>query len=232
MALPRCVRRVYDKGMKFLVTAGPTREHLDPVRFLSNRSTGRMGFAVAAAAAERGHAVTLVAGPVALSAPAGVRRVDVVSARAMLAEVQRLLPEHDVLVMTAAVADWRPKDCSALKLKKSAMHPVVELEPNPDILLTVRPLKGERIFVGFAAETGDPAAEARRKLEEKGLDLIVANDVTQPDAGFAVETNRVTLLSRDGEPVRLPLQSKLEVGRALIAWIEERGQRSEGRGQR
>lgn len=208
--------------MKILVTAGPTREHLDPVRFISNRSSGRMGFAVAAAAAERGHEVTLVAGPVELSAPAGVRRVDVVSARDMLDAVGRLLAGHDALVMAAAVADWRPKVCGTVKIKKSAMCPVLELEPNPDILKTLLPLKGDRVFVGFAAETGDPAAEARRKLADKGLDLIVANDVTLPGAGFEVDTNRVTFFAAGGEPVTLPLQSKLDVGRALIAWIEDR----------
>jgi len=120
--------------MNILITAGPTREHLDPVRFLSNRSTGKMGFAVAQAAAERGHAVTLIAGPVSLPTPAGVTRVDVVSARDMLEAVEKLLPGHDALVMSAAVADWRPKRASAGKLKKSDMNPVLELEPNPDIL--------------------------------------------------------------------------------------------------
>jgi phosphopantothenoylcysteine decarboxylase/phosphopantothenate--cysteine ligase len=207
--------------MNLLVTAGPTREHLDPVRFLSNRSTGKMGFAVAQAAAERGHAVTLVAGPVARPTPPGVTRVDVVSARDMLAAVQRLLPDHDALVMSAAVADWRPKAMSPAKLKKADMNPVVELEPNPDILRTIRPFKGNRLFVGFAAETGDPLAEARRKLASKGLDLIVANDVTQPDAGFAVDTNRVTFISAAEPPRALPLQSKLDVGRALVAWLEQ-----------
>jgi len=206
--------------MKLLITAGPTREHLDPVRFLSNRSTGKMGFAVAQAAAERGHAVTLVAGPVSLATPAGVARVDVVSALDMLAAVRRLLPSQDALVMAAAVADWRPKQMSGAKLKKSDMAPVVELEPNPDILKTVRPLKGGRLFVGFAAETGDPLAEARRKLESKGLDLIVANDVSRPDAGFAVDTNRVTLIPQGEPPCPLPLQSKLDVGRAIVAWLE------------
>jgi phosphopantothenoylcysteine decarboxylase/phosphopantothenate--cysteine ligase len=208
--------------MKILVTAGPTREHLDPVRFLSNRSTGRMGFATAAAAVERGHEVTLVAGPVALDTPAGVKRVDVVSACEMLEATRSSLAGHDALVMAAAVADWRPKICEAGKVKKSAMRPVIELEPNPDILKALLPLKGGRVFVGFAAETGDPTTEARRKLCDKGLDLIVANDVSLPDAGFAVETNRVTLFSLDAEPVTLPLLSKLEVGRALIAWIEDR----------
>ena len=208
--------------MNLLVTAGPTREHLDPVRFLSNRSTGKMGFAIAQAAAERGHAVTLIVGPVALPTPPGVTRADVVNARDMLAAVQRFLPDQDALVMCAAVADWRPKAMSDSKLKKADMRPVLELEPNPDILATIRPFKGNRLFVGFAAETGDPQAEALRKREAKGLDLIVANDVTQPDAGFAVDTNRVTFLSATEPPRALPLQSKLEVGHAIIDWLEQR----------
>ena len=206
--------------MNLLVTAGPTREHLDPVRFLSNRSTGKMGFAITQAAAARGHAVTLIAGPVSLPTPSGVSRVDVVSALDMLAAVQRLLPQQDALVMCAAVADWRPKLVSAIKLKKSDMRPVLELEPNPDILKTIRPLKGKRLFVGFAAETGDPLAEAQRKLESKGLDLIVANDVTQPDAGFAVDTNRVTLISASEPLTALPLLSKLDAGREIVLWLE------------
>ena len=206
--------------MKILITAGPTREHLDPVRFLSNRSTGKMGFAVAQAAAERGHAVTLVAGPVSLATPQGVVRVDVVSARDMLAAIRRLLPDQDALVMSAAVADWRPRQVSETKLKKSAMAPVIELEPNPDILKTVRPLKAHRLFVGFAAETGDPLAEAQRKLEAKGLDLIVANDVTRPDAGFAVDTNRVTFIAVAEDARSLPLLSKIDVGREIVAWVE------------
>ncbi len=206
--------------MKILITAGPTREHLDPVRFLSNRSTGKMGFAVAQAAAARGHTVTLIAGPVSLETPPNVIRVDVVSALDMLAAVQRLLPYHAALVMSAAVADWRPAQASAVKLKKADMRPVIELEPNPDILKTIRPLKDGRTFVGFAAETGDPLPEAQRKLEAKGLDLIVANDVTQPDAGFAVDTNRVTLLTASEPPRTLPLQSKLEVGREIVEWLE------------
>jgi phosphopantothenoylcysteine decarboxylase/phosphopantothenate--cysteine ligase len=208
------------KNMKILITAGPTREHLDPVRFLSNRSTGKMGFAIAQAAAERGHTVTLVAGPVSLPTPEHVLRVDVVSALDMLAAVQRLLPYQDALVMSAAVADWRPTEASATKLKKAEMRPVIELEPNPDILKTIRSQKGQRVFVGFAAETGDPIAEAVRKLETKGLDLIVANDVTQPDAGFAVDTNRVTFIAVAEDPRSLPLQSKIDVGREIVAWVE------------
>lgn len=207
--------------MKLLITAGPTREHLDPVRFLSNRSSGKMGFAVAQAAAERGHTVTLVAGPVALPTPEHVFRVDVVSALDMLAAVRRLLPCQHALVMCAAVADWRPKNQSGVKLKKAEMPPVIELEPNPDILKTLHPLKGGRPFVGFAAETGDPLAEAQRKLTGKGLDLIVANDVSRPDAGFEVDTNLVTFLTASEPPRALPLQSKLDVGRAIVAWIEQ-----------
>lgn len=206
--------------MKLLITAGPTREFIDPVRFISNPSTGKMGFAIAQAAVEKGHQVTLVAGPVSLPTPEHVLRVDVVSALDMLAVVQRLLPYQDALVMSAAVGDWRPATVSETKLKKADMRPVIELEPNPDILKTIRPQKERRVFVGFAAETGDPITEALRKLESKGLDLIVANDVTQPDAGFAVDTNRVSFVSAHEDPWSLPLQSKLEVGREIIAWVE------------
>jgi phosphopantothenoylcysteine decarboxylase/phosphopantothenate--cysteine ligase len=207
--------------MNILITAGPTREHLDPIRFLSNRSTGKMGFAVAQAAAERGHRVTLIAGPVSLTTPPGVTRIDVVSAREMLAAVQQALPEQDALVMSAAVADWRPACIAGTKLKKSEMAPVIQLEPNPDILKTIAPLKGPRLFVGFAAETGDPTAEAQRKLTTKGLDMIVANDVTAEGAGFAVDTNRVTFITASEKPRALPLQSKLDVGRAIIEWLEK-----------
>lgn len=209
--------------MRFLVSAGPTREHIDPVRFLSNRSTGRMGFAVAAAAAAAGHTVTLVTGPVALETPpGGIRRVDVISARDMLAALQERLPETDVLVMTAAVADWRPKHTAGTKLKKATMNPVIELEPNPDILATLAQAKAGRTFVGFAAETGDPLPEARRKLIAKGLDLIVANDVSRSDSGFAVDTNRVTLIGADGTFAPLPLLTKHEVACEIVKWCETR----------
>ena len=205
--------------LSILITAGPTREPLDPVRFLSNRSTGRMGFAIAQAAAEAGHTVTLIAGPVTLPTPPNVRRIDVTTALDMLAAVQRELPHADVLIASAAVADWRPETCSPTKLKKAGMDGTLRLVPNPDILKTIRPQKGARTFIGFAAETGEPTAEATRKLRDKGLDLIVANDVTAPDAGFAVDTNRVTLLYPDGRREPLPLQSKLHLAHHLIALL-------------
>jgi phosphopantothenoylcysteine decarboxylase/phosphopantothenate--cysteine ligase len=207
--------------MRLLVTAGPTREHLDPVRFLSNRSTGKMGFAIAQRAVARGHTVVLIAGPVSLPTPLGVTRVDVCSARDMLTAVEACLEDCAALVMCAAVADWRPRQCSAVKLKKRSMSATLALEPNPDILQTIRTRKHGRIFVGFAAETGDPRAEGLRKLTEKGLDLLVANDVSLPDAGFAVDTNRVTLLTRDGVEQTLPLLSKHDVADRILIWLEQ-----------
>jgi len=180
-----------------------------------------MGYAVASAALSRGHDVVLVSGPVSISPPDGVAFVDVVSARDMLEAVASRLSECDVLVMCAAVADWRPKAFSGMKLKKRGMSPVLELEPNPDILTEMRPLKNGKIYIGFAAETNDMLAEARGKLERKGLDMIVANDVTKPGAGFEVETNIVTFITADGaEP--LPLMSKADVATRIVAWAEKK----------
>ena len=240
--------------MRFIVTAGPTREHIDPVRFLSNPSTGRMGFAVARAARDADHEVTLIAGPVALKTPRGVRRVDVVSARDMLAAVQAELNIADanprrtdaincvppvksgllggaqlvapanatVLVMTAAVADWRPARCAPKKLKKSQMADTIRLVRNPDILKTLSrlPAKERPVLVGFAAETGNAVAEAGRKCHEKKLSLIVANDVTAPGAGFAVDTNRVAFVFPNGTAERLPLMTKRAVARRVVAAAE------------
>lgn len=179
-----------------------------------------MGYAVAMAAAARGHDVVLVSGPVALPPPAGVRVRRVETAADMLQAVQEELAACAVLVMTAAVADWRPRQVSTQKLKKSGGAPVLALEPTPDILATVRPLKGGRLFVGFAAETQQVLEEARRKLSAKGLDLVVANDVSRPDAGFEVETNQVTLLSADGGTEAWPLLPKTDVAARLVQWIE------------
>ena len=201
--------------MRVVVTAGPTREHLDPVRFLSNPSTGKMGFAIAAEAARRGHEVVLVAGPVALKTPKGVKRVDVVSAREMLREVRKSLPA-DVFVATAAVADWRPAKCAAKKLKKGEMSGVLKLVRNPDILKSVRaPVK-----VGFAAETNDVVAEASRKCREKRLAFIVANDVTKRGSGFGTDTNQVVLVFPDGTRRALPLMTKRRVAAEIFRVIE------------
>ena len=227
------------KRLRFVVTAGPTREHLDPVRFLSNPSTGKMGFAVARAAARRGHDVTLVAGPVSLKTPKGVRRVDVTSARDMLAAAEEALDgratvvRHSrknsrspltVFVATAAVADWRPAECAARKLKKGQMSGTLKLVRNPDILrtLSLRDRRGPRsaLFVGFAAETNDVLSEARRKCREKGLEMIVANDVTQKGTGFGTDTNRVTLVRKDGSVERLPLMSKAAVATRIVKECE------------
>jgi phosphopantothenoylcysteine decarboxylase/phosphopantothenate--cysteine ligase len=202
-----------------LITAGPTREALDPVRFISNRSTGKMGFALAEAAVAAGCKVTLIAGPVALPTPEGVTRIDIESARDLLAAVEAALPEADIYISTAAIADWRPETYSPTKLKKATMDGVIRLVPNPDVLKTIRPLKGNRLFVGFAAETGEPTQEATRKMREKGLDMIVANDVTAPGAGFAVDTNRVTLLFPDLTQETLPLMTKRALATTLIERI-------------
>ena len=222
--------------MKFVVTAGPTREYLDPVRFLSNPSTGKMGFAVARVAAMRGHEVVLVAGPVSLKTPKGVRRIDVTSAREMLAAVERELSQQapgTVFVSTAAVADWRPAKCAPRKLKKGQMSDTLKLVRNPDILKEIarrtktthsptRPLAHSPTYlVGFAAETNDVIAEALRKCREKNLDMIVANDVTEKGSGFGVDTNRVTLVRKDGSVDRLPLMTKLAVARRIVRECED-----------
>jgi len=208
--------------MHFLITAGPTREAIDPVRFLSNRSSGKMGYAMARAAVARDHTVQLISGPVALTAPQGVALTRVNSAADMLAAVRQHLAGCDVLVMAAAVADWRPRTFSKQKMKKAVTSSVLELERTPDILATLRADKGHRLFMGFAAETHEMLGEAQRKLVSKGLDVIVANDVSQTDAGFEVDTNRVTLLAAGGQPEPWPLLSKDEVAERLVQWLEMR----------
>lgn len=202
--------------MKLVVTAGPTREWIDPVRFLSNPSTGRMGFAVATAAARRGHEVTLVAGPVALPTPKGVRRINVTTAREMLAATEAAVLGADAFVATAAVADWRPAKTAASKLKKREMSSVLRLVRNPDILKTV----SCRVKVGFAAETDDVLAEAARKCREKHLAFIVANDVTEKGSGFGTTTNRVTFVYPDGARRALPLLSKRRVATEIVRAVE------------
>ena len=203
--------------MRVVVTAGPTREFIDPVRFLSNPSTGKMGFAIAAEAARRGCDAVLVAGPVALKTPRGVRRVDVVNARQMLREVRRELVREPrdgrpVLIAAAAVADWRPAKCASRKLKKREMSGTLELVRNPDVLLSARGCRK----IGFAAETGDAIAEASRKCREKGLEFVVANDVTEKGSGFGTDTDRVAFVFPDGRVERLPLMTKRMVARRIV----------------
>lgn len=212
-------------GVRVLVTAGGTREPLDPVRALTNRSSGKMGFAVAAEAARRGADTVLVAGPGALPTPAGVRRVDVETALEMRDAVRAGFPACDVAVMAAAVSDFRPARASERKIKKEDLPPeaglTLELVRNPDILEEISRERGRRIVVGFAAESHDVVAAGRRKLARKGCDLIVANDVSRRDAGFDSDTNAVVLIAPDGDVEELPLLPKREVAARLLDRIEK-----------
>ena len=203
-------------GEGVLVTAGPTREDIDPVRFLSNRSSGKMGYAVARAAARRGAKVVLVTGPTALETPGGVERIDVRSAEDMLRAVEARFPECTLAIFAAAVADYRAVEPSESKIKRTQDALTLRLEPNPDILATVAREKGERLVVGFAAETDNVAENARKKLAQKNADVMVANDVTAEGAGFDVDTNMVTLLSCDGRDLALPRLTKAEVAERIL----------------
>jgi phosphopantothenoylcysteine decarboxylase/phosphopantothenate--cysteine ligase len=195
-------------GEVVLVTAGPTREPLDPVRYLSNRSSGKMGYAIVEAAAARGAQVILVSGPTALPLPRGADVVHVETAQEMHDAVLAKLEAATVVIKAAAVADYRPKHVAGRKLKKDETVPAVTLESTPDILAEVGKRKGRRILVGFAAETEDLVANARKKLQRKNLDLMVANDVSQPGAGFDSDTNLVKILDARGGVEELPLQTK------------------------
>jgi phosphopantothenoylcysteine decarboxylase/phosphopantothenate--cysteine ligase len=207
-------------GRKIIITAGGTQEPLDPVRVLTNRSSGRQGYALAQVALDMGAHVTLITTPTSLIPPIGARLIRVETASQMLEAVQAELSESDALIMAAAVADFRPKNLSKDKIKKEGGIPQIELEGTEDILKTVagqgsgkiRP----RVVVGFAAESRDLLENATHKLQSKGLDFIAANDISASDAGFAVETNRVTLLFADGHQEGLPLMSKSEVAEVIL----------------
>lgn len=210
-------------GKHVLVTAGPTIEQLDPVRYFSNYSSGKMGFALARAALEAGAEVTLVSGPVSQSTPSGVNRVDVKSAEEMREVVLSHLPQADLIIKAAAVADYRPKQTWKQKIKKSANELTIVLEKTPDIASEIGQRKqAHQFFVGFAAETEQVAFHAQSKLERKRMDLIVANDVSKPGAGFGIDTNIVTVFDQQGEVVSLPQMNKIEVARQLIQLIGER----------
>ena len=205
------------EGQTVLLTAGPTQEAIDPVRYLTNRSSGRMGYAVAEAAAQRGAKVILVTGPTTLETPANVTRIDVRTAAEMLSAVEKHFAEASIAILAAAVADYRPANPAASKIKRSGEQGItLQLVPNTDILATMARKKGDRLVVGFAAETERVAENACKKLKDKNADLIVANDVTAEGAGFDVDTNVVTIFSRDGRDLPLPKLSKREVAHRIL----------------
>jgi len=206
--------------MQFLVTAGPTREPIDPVRFLSNRSSGKMGYAIARAALEAGHDVILVSGPVSLDAPAGLELIRVETALEMYEAVATAIGRADAAVFCAAVADYRIEEPAPGKIKKTEDRITLTLVKNPDILGSARTDFGFRgILAGFAAETGDLERHALEKLERKGCDLIVANDVSRTDIAFDRDDNEVTVFYRGGRRESLPLATKDEIARTLVARI-------------
>jgi phosphopantothenoylcysteine decarboxylase/phosphopantothenate--cysteine ligase len=210
------------RGRRIIVTAGSTREPIDPVRFISNRSSGKMGVAIAAAAWRRGADVTLIAGPLAVAAPVGVSVVDIETAAEMRDAVAAHLREADVLVMAAAPADFRPATVAEQKIKKTAAPSALALEPTDDILLATQELRNPAaIIVGFALETEAAVAGGRDKLRRKSLDLVVVNDATEPGAGFGVDTNRVTFVFGNGTPDEpLPLLAKSDVADAILDRVE------------
>ncbi len=213
------------EGQRILVTAGATREDIDPVRFLTNRSSGKMGYAIAEAAQRRGASVVLVSGPTNLAAPEGVDWVPVRSTESMRDAIRERAADANVIIMAAAVADYRPTATRSQKLKRVDTSITLDLEPTPDILAELgreqvrRP--GRRILVGFAAETDALAESARLKLARKGADVIVANDVTQEGAGFDTDTNIVTLFTRDGREIPLPKLSKFDVASRILDCVLE-----------
>ena len=205
------------EGLRVMVTAGPSREALDPVRYISNRSSGKMGYAIAQAAQKRGAEVTLLSGPVAIEAPQGVKLVPFTTTQELLDRASELAQEQDLLIQAAAPADYRAKEIAPQKIKKQGGEPMTfTLVENPDVAATLGKAKRSgQVFVGFAAETNDVLAHARDKLARKNLDMIVANDVTRPGAGFDVDTNIVTLITKDGQE-SLPMMSKAEVAQRIL----------------
>lgn len=204
-------------GLRILVTAGPTRESIDPVRFISNPSSGKMGFAIAEAARGRGAVVTLISGPTSLADPDGIETIRVRTAQQMLAAAEDHIEDHQWLIMSAAVADFRPVKNNTQKIKKGSKKKItIEMESNPDILQELASAKGNRLYVGFAAESESLEENAKKKLVSKDLDLIVANDITENDSGFETDENRATLLGREDFVERLPLMSKLELAHRIL----------------
>lgn len=203
--------------MKFVITAGPTREKIDAVRFISNRSTGKMGYALAGSARKAGHEVILISGPVSLSPIDGVEMISVESAAEMAREVRGFAKSADVIIMAAAVADYRPKSVIAGKLKKTEGDLVLTLERTEDILASLGKMNLEKTcLVGFAAETDDMLANAEKKLLKKNLDWIIANDVSKSDRGFGSDRNAVIMISKNGEKCSFPLEDKQTLADKII----------------
>jgi phosphopantothenoylcysteine decarboxylase/phosphopantothenate--cysteine ligase len=209
------------RGVRILITAGPTEEPVDAVRHISNPSSGKMGYAIAAEAVRMGAEVTLVTGPTLLDPPAGAKTIRVRTAQQMLDACLQVYEEVDVVIATAAVSDYRPAEVWQGKRKKGEEEWTIRLVPNPDILRTLGERKGRHILVGFAAETQELLANAQAKLREKNLDLIAANDVSQEGSGFRTDTNRVTLLWADGRQEPLPLMTKREVAQHLLQRVSQ-----------
>ena len=205
------------KGKKILVTAGPTREPIDPVRYITNRSSGKMGYAVAAQAAKRGAEVTLISGPTVLDTPAGIRSiVRVETAAQMYQAVMDAFPDHDAVIQSAAVADYKPKQYSDIKLKKSDSDLYIELERTQDIAYQLGKMKGNKILVGFAAETDKVTEHAVQKIRKKNFDFIAANDVTKAGAGFGIDTNIITIIDAQGNMHAYPQLLKTEAADIIL----------------
>ena len=203
-------------GMKVLITAGPTREPIDPVRYISNNSSGKMGYAVADAAVHRGAEVKLISGPVSIQKPENVHITSVMTAEEMYQAVMNQYMDCDIIIMVAAVADYKSIHIADKKIKKSGEHLTIELSKNPDILKEVGKVKGTRILVGTCAETNDLIVNAKAKVEAKNLDMIVANDVTMEGAGFEVDTNIVKIIKKDGSIIEIPKMLKTELAYKIL----------------
>lgn len=207
-------------GKRVLITAGPTREALDPVRYITNHSSGKMGYAMAEVAASMGAKVTLISGPTTIAKPLGVNTIDIKTADEMLQAVLEFLPEQDIVIKAAAVADYRAKSVSPQKIKKLDENLTIELEKNVDILSTITKRKKQKqIIVGFAAESDNLIENARDKLVRKNMDLIVANDISKEDSGFNVDWNQVVIIHKNGQMVELPKQTKRQIAMQIFEQI-------------
>lgn len=213
-----------ENKIKILISAGPTREHIDPVRFISNRSSGKMGYALAKAAVDAGHEVVLVSGPVKISPPKSVELIKVESAAEMTREIRGRAKEANIVIMAAAVADYRPAAPSPEKIKKTDDSLTLQLERTEDILASLGNARDgdSPMLVGFAAETENLLGNARAKLERKNLDWIIANDVSRSDAGFASNLNEVIMISKDGREISIPLMDKKSLAKKMIEIIQNK----------